>query len=95
MSVAGIRPSEVRNRLASIIAAMSSKGLSGLAKSWPRLRAHISSRKEMLSPSWPRNSTSQSRTPASSAPAAFTSQLLCSRKNLVMKPQSTTWTMGQ
>ena len=49
----------------------------------------------MLSPSWPRNSTSHSSTPASSAPAAFASQLLCSRKNLVMKPHSATWTMGQ
>jgi hypothetical protein len=53
-----------------IRAAMNSTGRSGLIIRLPMLRAHISSRKEMEKPSWPRNRMSHSSTaPMKVAPA--------------------------
>ena len=67
---AGPTPMSTRTTLIASIAATHSKGRKGLAKRCPRLRDHISSRKRMERPSWPRKSTSQSRTAARSTPKA-------------------------
>jgi hypothetical protein len=52
-----------------------SMGRKGLTKRLARLRDHISSMKERVKPSWPRNSTSQSMTAESSTPKARATQV--------------------
>src|SRR5580692_1532640 len=49
-----------------------SNGRSGLTKTWPRLRDHISSRKEIDMPIWLRSVTSHSSTPPSRVAPAMT-----------------------
>ena len=75
--------------------ATSSHGLSGLTNRWPRLRDHISSRKQIENPIWPRNSTSHSSTPAISTPAASASQFEWLVKNWLISPHRIIWMVGQ
>ncbi len=78
-----------------ISATTHSPGRRGLTNRWPRLRDHISSRNDTDTPSWPRNSTSQSSTAAISTPAACATQVLLVAMNWLMKPHMIIWTVGQ
>ncbi len=80
-----------------ISAATSSHGRSGLTKTWPRLRDHISSRKEIDTPIWLRSVTSHSSTPPSSVAPAMSAAVLPSRaaRKLAVKPQMHICSTGQ
>ena len=73
----------------------SSEGRSGLVNRWPRLREYISSKNTTETPSWARNSTSQSRIAAMNRPAAWATQALCAAMNWLMRPQRIICTVGQ
>ena len=84
---AGSPPMAVRTKLTVIMENTNSHGRSGLTKRCPRLRDHISSRKQMLNPIWPRNITSHSSTAPISTPDAVATQLECSMKKFDTNPQ--------
>ena len=68
--VTGSMPIASRMRLMIIRAETNSSGRKGLIIRLPRLRDHISSRKDMEKPSWPRNSMSHISTAAMKTPLA-------------------------
>ena len=69
-NVTGTIPIASRMRLMIISADTNSIGRNGLIIRLPRLRDHISSRKDTEKPSWPRNSMSHISTAAMKTPLA-------------------------
>ena len=67
----------------------------GLTNNCARLRDHISSMNGRLTPRLARNSTSHSNTAEINTPAASATQVEWPKKNLVTKPHSTIWIIGQ
>src|SRR4051794_13500464 len=80
----------------AISAAIISNGRSGLTKTWPRLRDHISSRNEIETPIWLRSVTSHSSTPLSStAPAMMAGLPTRAARNCAVNPQMHICRIGQ
>ncbi len=88
-------PIASRIRLITISESRNSIGFSGLIMRLPRLRAHISSRKEMEKPSWPRNRMSQRMTAPISVPPARAKKLAFCAMYIWRKPQVMICSAGQ